>query len=243
MKDGGPSVTNVARHCGARDEAAPAGPSVAFDAPRIGRPVLDCLEAGAAAGGRPGRERGGTVVADLTSMWHAEHLQFLRLLELFDAQVQAFHEGGQPNYELMHDTVFYLKHYGDRFHHPRENVAFERLAVHDPSMRTKLARLLQEHRVLGAHGSHLLDRLAEVDSDLLAPRDALESAAATYLVYYRHHLNTEERDILPRAQQLFTDADWAAVMAAVPHEPDPLFGEHPHERFRELRRLIAREAG
>lgn len=182
-------------------------------------------------------------MADLTSMWHAEHAQFLRLLDLLDAQVGAFHEGEQPNYELMHDIVFYLKHYGDRFHHPRENVAFERLAVHEPALRTKLARLLQEHRVLGAHGSDLLERLAQVDSESLAPRGALESAAATYLVYYRHHLNTEERDILPRAHRLFSEADWAAVMAAVAQEPDPLFGEHPQERFRELRRLIDREAG
>jgi len=183
-------------------------------------------------------------VSDLTSIWHAEHTQFSQLLNLFDAQLRTFREGDQPNYELMHDIVFYLNHYADRFHHPREDVAFERLIAREPALRAKVARLLQEHRVIAAHGAELLERLAQASgSEAIVPRETLESAAATYLVYYRHHLSTEEREILPRAQKLLSEADWAAVVAAVPVEgADPLFGEHPQERFRELRRQIAREA-
>ncbi len=179
----------------------------------------------------------------MISLWHAEHAQFAQLLNLLDREVNAFHEGAQPNYELMHDVVFYLKHYADCFHHPREDVAFQRIAAKEPSMRPKLARLLQEHRVIDAHGSELLERLSQVIADAMVPRGALESAAATYLVYYRHHLMAEERDILPRAQGLMTDADWEAVVNAVPAGgADPLFGPDPQERFKELRRQIAREA-
>ena len=184
-------------------------------------------------------------MSDLTPLWHAEHAQFAQLLNLLDAQINAFHEGETPSYELMHDVVYYLKHYADRYHHPREDVAFRRLVAHDPSLRTKIARLVQEHRVIDAHGSELLGRLAQATSDSVAvvPRGALESAAATYLIYYRHHLAAEEREILPRAQKLLTGVDWEAVMGAVPAEgPDPLFGDHPLERFRELRRQIVREA-
>ena len=182
-------------------------------------------------------------MSEMIALWHAEHAQFARLLNMLDKEVNAFHEGEQPNYELMHDIVFYLKHYADRFHHPREDVAFQRLAVRDPGMRAKLARLLQEHRVIDAHGTELLARLAQVDSDALVPRGALESAAATYLVYYRHHLTSEERDILPRAETLMTKADWAEVDQVAPPGPDPLFGPNPMERFKELRRKIVLEAG
>lgn len=181
-------------------------------------------------------------MSEMIALWHAEHAQFARLLTLLDGQVTAFHEGEQPNYELMHDIVFYLKHYADRFHHPAEDVAFQRIAAKDPGMRAKLARLVQEHRVIDAHGSALLERLAQVTSDSLAPRGELESAAATYLVYYRHHLMAEERDIIPRAATLMTDADWVDVLKAVPSGPDPLFGPNPQERFKELRRQIVREA-
>ena len=155
---------------------------------------------------------------------HAEHAQFARLLNLLDRQITAFHEGEQPNYELMHDIVFNPKHYADRFHHPAPRTSrSSEFASKDPAMRSE-KRLLQEHRVIDAHGSALLERLAQVSSDTLAPRGELESAAATYLVYYRHHLMAEERDIIPRAATLMTDADWAAVLKAVPSGADPLFG-------------------
>jgi hemerythrin-like domain-containing protein len=67
----------------------------------------------------------------------------------------------------------------------------------------------------------------------------VEAAAATYLVYYRRHLALEDRDIVPRAEQLLTAQDWEAVVAAVPPGSDPLFGEDSEPRYRELRRQIA----
>jgi hypothetical protein len=61
-------------------------------------------------------------------------------------------------------------------------------------------------------------------------------------VYYRHHLSTEERDVMPRAAQVLTEQDWAAVDATVPASPDPLFGDAVLERFGALQRQIALEA-
>jgi len=47
----------------------------------------------------------------------------------------------------------------------------------------------------------------------------------------------EERQVLPRAAELLTATDWAAV-AAIPTEPDPLFGPNSDPRYGELRREI-----
>jgi len=176
------------------------------------------------------------------ALWHGEHANFLRLLGLLEEQVDTFRDGGTPNYGLMRDIVFYLSHYADRFHHPRESVAFERLAQRDPGMNAPLARLQQEHRVIAASGNALLERLRDAELLDAVPRHSVEAAASTYLVYYRHHLATEDRDVLPRADELLTEEDWAAVADGVPQAPDPLFGDAADERLRELRRHIAREA-
>jgi hypothetical protein len=61
-------------------------------------------------------------------------------------------------------------------------------------------------------------------------------------VYYRRHLALEDREIVPRTEQLLTPQDWEAVLAAVPHGPDPLCGEDFDVRYRELRRQIALES-
>jgi len=178
-------------------------------------------------------------MSDLIAVWHAEHRYFVRLLDLLEQQVVAFHADDRPNYELMLDVVSYLRYFPDRYHHLREDVAFARLAERDPELKPVIDRLLQEHRVIAAAGSDLLNYLEQVVEDVVVERAKVEAAAATYLVYYRRHLALEDRDIVPRAEQLLTPQDWQAVMAAIPAGPDPLFGEEFEPRYRELRRQIA----
>jgi len=180
-------------------------------------------------------------MAEPLAVWHAEHVNFARLLDLLETQVASFHRGERPNYELMGDIVYYLRSFADRIHHPREDVAFARLAEREPGMELVINRLLQEHRVIATAGDELFNRLNEAAEDVMTPRVALEAAAATYVVYYRHHLATEEGEIMPRAAQLLTQEDWATVTATVPAASDPLFGNDVEARFRGLRKQIAME--
>ena len=174
--------------------------------------------------------------------WHAEHVYFKRLLDLLHKQVDVFPTGQRPNYELMLDILHYLRHYTDQFHHPREDVAFARLARHCPDMKLALDRLTQEHRVIARAGRTLIKYLDEATAEAVIPLAEIEVAAATYLVYYGNHIAKEEEDVLSRAAQVLTADDWEAVRAAVPVGHDPLFGDHPEERYREVRRQIALEA-
>jgi len=178
-------------------------------------------------------------MSDSIALWHAQHRDFARLLDLLEQQLVAFHADDGPNYELMLDVVSYLRYFPDRYHHPREDVAFARLAKRDPELKPLIDGLLQEHRVIAAAGSELLKYLEQVIDDVVVERAKVEAAAATYLVYYRRHLALEDRDIVPRAEQLLTLQDWEAVLAAIPAGPDPLFGEDFEPRYRELRRQIA----
>jgi hemerythrin-like domain-containing protein len=180
-------------------------------------------------------------MAEPISAWHADHVNFARLLDLLERELTAFHAGEQPDYALMLDIVHYLRHYPDRFHHPREDVAFARVVEREPAMQLPIARRLQEHRVIAAAGEKLLEILQGVGEGALIERYAVEAAAATYLLYYRHHLAAEEQEVMPRAAQLLTPSDWAAV-AAASGGVDPLFGQDFEARYRELRRQIAREA-
>ena len=174
--------------------------------------------------------------------WHTEHVYFNQLLNLLHRQVDVFHTGAPPNYELMMDIVSYLREYSDRIHHPREDVAFARLAKHCPDLELILSRLGQEHRVIAQAGESLLAMLRAVLGGAVIPRAEVEVAAATYLVYYGNHIAKEEEDVLTRAAKELTRDDWEAVRTAVPPLRDPLFEGDPEPRFRELRRQIAMES-
>ena len=177
-------------------------------------------------------------MADPVAVWHAEHVRFTSLLDFIEQQMARFHAGQDPDYELLRDVVYYLHHYADRYHHPREDVAFERMTKRDPGLSPAINRLLQEHRVLNSAGRTLLEYLDDILEDVVHERSIVEAAAATYLVYYRHHLAVEEAEILPRAAKALGPGDWAAVATAVPAVPDPLFGDDVAERYRELRRQL-----
>ena len=109
-------------------------------------------------------------------------------------------------------------------------------------MKVVLGRLEQEHRVIETAGIELLSRIEAAVGGEVVPREKIEAAAATFLVYYESHLAREESEVLAQAGKHLTPADWEAVRASVASIPDPVFGKDPQERFRELRRQIARES-
>ncbi len=174
--------------------------------------------------------------------WHTEHEYFQRLLALLQGQLDLFHRGERPNYELMLDILAYLREYGDAFHHPREDEAFARLAKRRPDLELELARLRQEHRVIARAGERLVELLNEALDGAVVARAEVEVAAATYLVYYGNHIAKEDELVLGRAAELLTPEDWQAVRHCTPAPADPLFGERPQERYRALRRRISAEA-
>lgn len=174
-------------------------------------------------------------LTDSIAMWRAEHANFARLLDLLEEQLAAFFGGDEPEYALMLNIVSYLQEFPDRVHHPHEDAVFERLVARDAELRIPINRLLQEHRVIAIAGEELSTRLNEIVAGEVVLRSSVEAAAATYLAYYRHHLATEESEILPRAARLLEPADWRDVARAVAHPVDPLFGNPPEERFVDLR--------
>jgi hemerythrin-like domain-containing protein len=176
------------------------------------------------------------------SYWHEEHLDYERLLELLDRESAVFHEGRSPDYEVMRDAVQYLRHYPDRLHHIREDEAFRRLVLRDRALKPVLDRLHQEHRVLAASGERLLTLLEEAAGDAVLERAAIETAVTTYTGYYRAHIATEEKEVMPRAHGMLTGEDWAAVAAAVPRGRDPLFGDDFDAGYGDLRARMGLEA-
>ena len=181
-------------------------------------------------------------LAEPLARWHADHSNFARLLDLLELQVDAFHAGKRPNYELMRLIVYYLRHYPDRFHHPREDVAFNRLVRRDPQLQSDVAWCIQEHGFIADAGEKLLNCLNQIIAGVVIERATLTTEAATYLAYYRHHVATEEHQIIPRAVELLTPDDWTAV-SAIPAEPDPLFETPVDARYSELRDQIGRITG
>jgi hemerythrin-like domain-containing protein len=174
--------------------------------------------------------------------WHQEHQYFRQLLALLQAQLDVFHQGGEPDFELMLDVMSHLRA-GDACHHLREDEAFRRLVQRCPDRTLRLARLQQEHAVIEHAGEELQGLLEQAARGEVTLRSRIQMEAATFLVYYGNHMAVEEEDVLPLAMRMLRPADWEAVRHAAIERDEPVSGKDTDKRLRELRnRLIAQDA-
>lgn len=172
-----------------------------------------------------------------------EHANFAKLLDLLDDHLACAHTVDEPDYALMLDVMEYMTHYPDRFHHPREDLAFRRLQRKRPQMRPVVETLAQQHETIAASGVRLVEQLAGTANGMMLPRAALEASAKTYVAALRANMRIEESELFPLAAELLQADDWLLIDAAFHFMEDPLFGDAVQERYRALHRHIAQQVG
>jgi hemerythrin-like domain-containing protein len=180
-------------------------------------------------------------MSDPIPLWHTEHVNFANLLDLLEVQLDRFSRGKAPDYELMLDIMFYMTHYPDVLHHPKEDLAFARLAQRDASARPIVDGLAKQHARLKHDGDALVIALDDIVNGSITSREHVEAPGRAYIEAFRSHMDKEEAEILPLAAKPLYREDWVAIEAAIRQLDDPVFGKTRDERYAALRRQIARE--
>jgi hemerythrin-like domain-containing protein len=179
---------------------------------------------------------------DTLAQWHTEHVNFAKLLNLLEAELDLFHKGDSPNYELMLDIMFYMTHYPDVLHHPREDLAFAKLKQAEKSAGPTVDKLADQHAQLRKVGEELVEGLSEIVNGSISSRESVETPGRAYVASFRSHMRTEEKEILPMAAKLLRDSDWSEIKAAIEHIEDPIFGKAAEKRYAAIHKQIARQA-
>lgn len=180
-------------------------------------------------------------MTDSIAYWHAEHVNFGRLLGLLETQLDCFHRGDSPDYELMLDVMYYMTHYPDQIHHPKEDLAFARIVAREPGMRGAVDELQRQHDSLRESGAELVRVLDDIVNGSVVARDRVEGPARDYIARFRGHVQKEETEVFPAAARALSASDWTAINDAVAHREDPLFGKTTERRYAALHRHIARQ--
>src|ERR1700692_1747366 len=101
-------------------------------------------------------------MSDSIALWRAEHANFATLLDLLERQLDLFHAGEKPDYELMLDIMFYMTRYPDVSHHPKEDLAFARIKEREVSARVIVDELTEQHARLKEFGGALVRALDDI---------------------------------------------------------------------------------
>jgi hemerythrin-like domain-containing protein len=183
-----------------------------------------------------------TVMPDILAQWHTEHVNFARLINLLEAELDRFHNDDSPNYELMLDIMFYMTHYPDVIHHPREDLAFARIKEREKGAGPTVDELTRQHTLLRHLGETLVAALSDLVNGSITSRESVETPGRSYVASFRGHMGVEEKEILPMAARLLDARDWATIKSAVAHIDDPLFGKTAEKRYAALHQQISRQA-
>jgi hemerythrin-like domain-containing protein/quercetin dioxygenase-like cupin family protein len=189
-----------------------------------------------------GEPRATPTRSDPFAALRVEHERFSKLIELIELQLDGFARGMDPDYELLQDIFFYLTHYPDRFHHPREDRILARLATRDPACQPLVDELAGHHREIAASGARFLDCLTRALHGTPQSRQAVERPAREYVALYRKHMALEEQQMFPLGRKWLRADDWAELDAELTSGEDPLFGERVADCYQALHCRIASAA-
>jgi hemerythrin-like domain-containing protein len=63
-----------------------------------------------------------------------EHRNIEKLLLVLERELSVFARGERPDYEVVHAVIAYFQAYPGAYHHPPEDMVFEKLKVRDQEL-------------------------------------------------------------------------------------------------------------
>ena len=167
-----------------------------------------------------------------------EHRNIEKLLQVLEQELKVFARGERPDYEVIQAVIAYFQVYPDVYHHPPENLVFQKLKARNSTAAANIGDLEAAHR----SGSDRLRQVAQSVDSVLADRELLrqdvEDVIRDFIEQERRHIAMEERDFFPAAVKALEPQDWMEITSRLTDQPDPLFSEIVEERFDAVRRHI-----
>ena len=175
----------------------------------------------------------------------SEHGNLSRLANLLEERARRVLPPQRNDLELMVDTMYYLTNFPDVYLHPMEDQIVQHLRDVDGIPADFADDLASQHATLAEQGQDLLRDLESVAREETLSWINIAPNLRLYAERLRHNMVVEELILFPAAAcKLGVDERFSIETTHnTAAKEDPLFGASVEERFRELRRVIAAEAG
>jgi len=181
-------------------------------------------------------------MTELLDRLHQDHWNLSHVLLVFDSLLDRFHEGTDPDYELMSEMLKYLESYADQIHHPSEEDIFDRLRARSNESHPVLDLLTKQHELLGQLNRRFRQSLEGIMHEAVLRRDEVEVQGRELVKTLREHLNVEEEEAFPLARERLSKRDWDELRQNLPGPNDPMFSDAAHARFRSLLKHLMDQA-
>jgi hemerythrin-like domain-containing protein len=177
------------------------------------------------------------------SVLRKDHQNVGVLLQLLDPLAGKLGTGTPADFVPILDIMNYMTRYSDLFHHPMEELVFNKLIERDDSAAPLAATLTAEHKMLGEKGGQVLQSVRNVVNGFEPHERGLAPECRDYVASLRRHMSREESEVFPLASRLLNDDEWGSIERGLVARADPLFGAGREAEYVALYNQIVSAAG
>jgi hemerythrin-like domain-containing protein len=172
---------------------------------------------------------------------YAEHRYMSTLMKLLADQLDAVEQGEDVEAHVLYESLHYMTHYPDAFHHPREDLVYQRAGQLDSKLADSVDTLQREHDYIATLGAKSLREVERWQAGELPAGKALK-LSREYIDAIYQHMNVEEKLVFPQIEKVLTPQDWRALEQEELIDPvaDPVFGPQVAREYRNLARKARR---
>ena len=209
------------------------------NAPKASKPVP--RKRAAKAKVKPKAKAKAAAQQPIMAALRAEHKHIASVMAIFAQQLEAVDCGDLVDTHVMYETMDYMVFWPDRYHHPREDLVYSRVAEIDESAADNVDSLQREHDRMARRGRRLLADIVRWREGEITG-DSVVKDGRSYIEKMYVHMNTEEKLVFPQIEGVLTLDDWRELAAEDQLTPDgdPVFGGRVDREFRNLARKLRR---
>ncbi|MDX1732713.1 MAG: hemerythrin domain-containing protein [Halioglobus sp.] len=171
----------------------------------------------------------------------AEHRHMATVMQLFTAQLDTIEAGELVDPHLVYEIMDYMVTWPDRFHHPREDLIYARVAELDPAGADEVDTLQRDHDNTARRGREVLESVEAWRAGQITG-DGLLKLGRDYVEHIYEHMNLEEKVVFPHIESVLSNQDWRDLEAEDQLEAVslPIFGPRVQREFRNMTRKLRR---
>lgn len=175
-------------------------------------------------------------MAKVIQQLNKDHQNIGILLQVLAEELNIFATSARrPDFRLMREIIEYLQDFMDEVHHPQEDALYQLIVQKQSEPQEFLLKLMRQHTEINKKNREFLIDIDQIYNDTLAPKNEMEANARAFIQLIRDHIDLEESEAFPLADQILNQSDWSQLEAMRQKTVDPLFGQEVDSEFERLR--------
>jgi hemerythrin-like domain-containing protein len=171
----------------------------------------------------------------ILQMLNSDHKNIAKVMYCLRSQLKGYDDPEmEPNISQIMNILDFISTVPERWHHPVEDVVFNRLLEKTPPHPEQIRAVIREHEDLERLTQELKSAFQQVATDIAVPVAHLYRTATIYLSRQMLHLDAEETVLFPMAEEYLEEDDWAEIEEQV----EPIRGSYAEGGATEYDRLL-----